>query len=124
MNPDAKGLVTLDELWDRQTVLIDKIKQDKPDFFTMPEPFPGYRLFMLLSFMIHEAVECQQETKWKWWKALENYKIDEANIPVEIADMWHVLIQISMEAGMDVQAVLKAFMDKHQENLNRQERRY
>lgn len=117
-------LVNLETFWDRQAILIEKIKKDKPGFFTDPEPFEGYRMFMLCSFMIHEAVELQQETKWKWWKALENYKINKDNIPVEIADMWHVLVQISMEAGMDVVAVMEAFLSKHEENLNRQERRY
>lgn len=119
-----KHAVLLEDFWSYQTVLIEKIKKDKPGFFTDPEPFKGYRLFMLLSFMIHEAVECQQETQWKWWKAKENYKTDPDNIPVEIADMWHVLVQITMEAGLDPHSLFQAFMDKHKENLNRQDRRY
>lgn len=117
------SFVSLDELFSKQRVLIDKIKSDKPDFWG-PEKFEGERIFRLCSFLIHEAVELQQETKWKHWKAIENYKIDYANRAVEIADLWHVLIQLTMECGMSPEDVLAAFNNKHLENLNRQERRY
>ena len=32
------------------------------------EPFSGYRIFMLSSALLHEVVELQRETGWKWWK--------------------------------------------------------
>ena len=115
--------MSLDELFSKQQELIDIIKSDKPDFWG-PEKFEGERIFRLCSFLIHEAVELQQETKWKHWKALENYNVDYENRKVEIADLWHVLIQLSMECGMDAEAVRKAFLDKHDENKNRQVRRY
>lgn len=117
------SFVNLDTMFYTQQKLIDKIKSDKPEFFEK-ESFTGERLFKLCSFLIHEAVELQQETKWKWWKAPENYKIDLKNREVEIADLWHVLIQISIEAGMSADDVLAAFYRKHEENLDRQERRY
>lgn len=117
------SFVSLDELFSKQRVLIDKIKSDKPDFWG-PEKFEGERIFRLCSFLIHEAVELQQETKWKHWKAIENYKIDYDNRKVEIADLWHVLIQLTMECGMSTEDVLAAFNNKHLENLSRQERRY
>jgi len=117
-------IVNLNSMFYTQKKLIDTIKKDKPEFFTAPEPFEGYRIFMLCSFLQHEAEELKMETKWKWWKAKENYKIDLENRKVEIADLWHVLIQISIEAGMDAYDVINAFSDKHDENMNRQSRRY
>lgn len=117
-------IVNLHRMFQIQKKLIDTIKKDKPEFFQDPEPFSGYRLFMLSSFLQHEAEELKMETKWKWWKAQENYKIDMENRKVEIADMWHVLIQISIEAGMDANDVFNSFYRKHQENLQRQENRY
>lgn len=117
-------IVNLHRMFQIQQKLIDTIKKDKPEFFTAPEPFEGYRLFMLASFMQHEAEELKMETKWKWWKAKENYKIDLENRKVEIADLWHVLIQLTMECGMDANDVFNEFYKKHRENLDRQERRY
>src|SRR5687768_11017366 len=116
--------ITLDEMFSTQRKLIDKIKSDKPDFWNTPEKFEGERIFRLCAFLIHEAVELQQETKWKHWKAPENYNIDLDNRKVEIADMWHVLIQISIEAGMDANVVFNEFYKKHKENIDRQSRRY
>ena len=118
------SFVNLDEMFYTQRKLIDKIKSDKPEFFKDPEPWEGYRIFILASFLQHEAEELKMETKWKYWKAPENYKIDLENRKVEIADMWHVLIQLTMEVGMSPEDILSAFNNKHRENMDRQERRY
>ncbi len=118
------SFVNLDTMFYAQKKLIDKIKQDKPEFFKDPEPWEGYRLFILASFLQHEAEELKMETKWKYWKAPENYKIDLENRLVEIADLWHVLIQISIEAGLSADDVMYHFNKKHDENMNRQTNRY
>ena len=103
----------LHKVWTKQTT----------EFFEK-ESFDGERIFRLCSFLIHEAVELQQETKWKWWKAPENYKIDYENRNVEIADLWHVLIQLSIEAGLTADDVMWHFNKKHEANIKRQEDRY
>lgn len=117
------SFVNLDDMFFTQRRLIEKIKADKPDFWG-PEKFEGERIFRLCAFLIQEAVELQFETKHKWWKAPENYKIDYDNRKVEIADLWHVLIQLTMECGMSPEDILAAFNNKHRENMDRQERRY
>jgi NTP pyrophosphatase (non-canonical NTP hydrolase) len=116
-------VVDLEEIFNIQQKLVDKIKQDKPAFWTV-ETFEGYRIFMLCSFLVHEAVELQKETKWKWWRAKENYIVDEKNIPVELADLWHVLIQLTQEAGFNADDVMNIYKEKNKENVDRQERRY
>jgi len=118
------SFVNLDTMFYAQKKLINKIKEDKPEFFKDPEPWEGYRLHMLCSFLQHEAEELKMETKWKWWKAPENYKIDYQNRKVEIVDLWHVLIQISIEAGMTADDVLAEFYKKHDANIKRQDDRY
>lgn len=123
-NTSIPSIVNLDTMFYAQKKLIDKIKKDKPDFWEQPEKFEGERIFRLCSFLIHEAVELQYDTKHKWWKAPENYKIDYENRKVEIADLFHVLIQLSIEVGMDANDVYNAFMTKHEENVQRQEDRY
>ena len=117
------SFVNLDTMFYTQKKLIDTIKKDKPQFWEK-ESFDGERIFKLCSFLIHEAVELQQECAWKWWKAPENYKLDYENRKVEIADLWHVLIQISIEAGLTADDVMWHFNKKHEENISRQERRY
>ena len=117
------SFVNLDTMFYTQQKLIDKIKKDKPEFWEK-ESFEGERIFRLCSFLIHEAVELQQETKWKHWKAPENFKIDYENRNVEIADLWHVLIQLSMECGLTADDVIWHFNKKHEANIKRQEDRY
>lgn len=123
MEEDIKKPETLKDIFTMQLDLMDKIKEDKPDFWSN-EKYEGERINRLCSFLIHEAVELQQETKWKWWKASENYEVDYENRKVEIADLWHVLIQLTMECGMDAEDIIEAYEKKWRANLKRQEDRY
>jgi dimeric dUTPase (all-alpha-NTP-PPase superfamily) len=117
-------MIDLEDLFEKQRHLIAKIREDKPEFFLAPEPFEGYRIYMLASFLQHECEEFKMETKWKWWKAKENYNIDKENRKVEIADMWHVLMQLTMEVGMTPEDIAEAYYKKWKENFKRQEERY
>ena len=90
--------------------------------YEMKEPFSGYRIFMISSALVHEAVELQRETNWKWWKKdkiLDNEKLQE-----EIIDLWHFLIQLSIEAGFEPQVLISKYMEKNKENTGRQLRGY
>lgn len=86
------------------------------------EPFSGYRIFMLSSALLHEVVELQRETDWKWWKTqkgIENQRIQE-----EIIDLWHFLIQLSIEAGLDPELLVSKYVEKNKENTKRQQQGY
>ena len=90
--------------------------------YEMKEPFSGYRIFMISSALVHEAIELQRETNWKWWKKdkiLDNEKLQE-----EIIDLWHFLIQLSIEAGFEPQILISKYMEKNKENTGRQLRGY
>ena len=90
--------------------------------YEMKEPFSGYRIFMISSALVHEAIELQRETNWKWWKKdkiLDNEKLQE-----EIIDLWHFLIQLSIEAGFEPQKLISKYMEKNKENTGRQLRGY
>ncbi|MBA2440566.1 MAG: dUTP diphosphatase [Thermoleophilaceae bacterium] len=106
----------------------EKISQDNnPEnkmkkLYEMEEPFSGYRIFMISSALVHEAIELQRETNWKWWKKdkiLDNEKLQE-----EIIDLWHFLIQLSIEAGFEPQMLISKYMEKNKENTGRQLRGY
>ena len=106
------------ELWNKhldywRTDLIPKSR----DFFMGKEPFGGYRIFMISSALVHECIELQRETQMKWWKKakpLDYDKIDE-----EIIDIWHFLIQLSIERGMDPEKVIDIYNKKLDENIKR-----
>lgn len=86
------------------------------------EPFSGYRIFMLCSALLHEVVELQRETGWKWWKtekAIEKQRIQE-----EVIDLWHFLIQLSIEAGLDPDMLISKYIVKNKENTKRQQQGY
>lgn len=90
--------------------------------YEIKEPFGGYRIFMLSSALLHEVVELQRETDWKWWKTekgIENHRIQE-----EVIDLWHFLIQLSIEAGLDPELLVAKYIQKNKENTKRQQQGY
>ncbi len=116
----------LDFLFDKQNELfkkqLGKNKNKMQNLYEIREPFEGYRIFMLSTALVHETIELQRETNWKWWKKesqMNNHKIQE-----EIIDIWHFLIQISIEAGLDSKKLVEKYIEKNQENLNRQVKGY
>ncbi len=102
----------------KNTAAVNKMK----NLYEIREPFDGYRIFMLSTALLHEAVELQRETNWKWWKS--ETKMNKDKIHEEIIDIWHFLIQVSIEAGMDPKTLVEKYLDKNKENLKRQETGY
>lgn len=90
--------------------------------YEMKEPFSGYKIFMISSALVHEAIELQRETNWKWWK--EDKTVDKEKLQEEIIDLWHFLIQLSIEAGFEPQTLISKYMEKNKENTGRQLRGY
>src|SRR5919199_6876378 len=115
----------LDLLFNEQRRLIQEIEgtsNKMQDIYKTPEPFVGYRIFMLSSAMLHEIIELQRETNWKWWKTSNPISINRCQ--EEVIDMWHFLIQLSRELGMDANAIVNKYLEKHNENMNRQKQGY
>jgi dimeric dUTPase (all-alpha-NTP-PPase superfamily) len=118
----------LDILFDKQNELFKKQLENTAsvnkmkNLYEIKEPFEGYRIFMLSTALLHEAVELQRETSWKWWK--KETKTDIDKVQEEIIDIWHFMIQVSIEAGLDSKKLIEKYMEKNRENLARQERGY
>ena len=118
----------LDILFDKQNELFKKQLENSAavnkmkNLYDIKEPFDGYRIFMLSTALLHEAVELQRETSWKWWK--KETKTDIDKVQEEIIDIWHFVIQVSIEAGLDPKKLIEKYMEKNRENLARQERGY
>ncbi len=116
----------LEFLFEKQEELFSKqlknTENKMASIYEKDEPFDGYRLFMLSTALIHEAIELQRETNWKWWK--KETKTDIDKVQEEIIDIWHFMIQVSIEAGLDPEKLVEKYMEKNMENLARQERGY
>lgn len=76
----------------------------------------------LSTAIIHEAVELQRLTNWKWWK--KPSKLDESAAREELIDIWHFVIQASLELGMTPAEILGEYVKKNQVNRERQKSGY
>ncbi|HEY6883606.1 MAG TPA: dUTPase [Nitrososphaeraceae archaeon] len=80
------------------------------------------RLSVLCTAMIHEAVELQRLTNWKWWKKAVEF--DEQQAKEELIDLWHFIVDASIELEMTPQDILDEYTKKNQINKDRQKNDY
>jgi dimeric dUTPase (all-alpha-NTP-PPase superfamily) len=80
------------------------------------------RVSALSTAIIHEAVELQRLTSWKWWKRPTPFDRDAAK--EELIDIWHFVIQASIELGMSPADILHEYRKKNQINRERQASQY
>ncbi len=83
---------------------------------------PEERISALCTAIIHEAVELQRTTNWKWWKSPIPFNKDEAK--EELIDIWHFVVQASLELGLKPEDILKEYERKNQINRDRQTNGY
>ena len=76
------------------------------------------RISNLCTAIIHEAVELQRLTNWKWWKTPVNF--DEKKAREELIDMWHFVVHASIELGMEPKDILDEYQKKNLVNRQRQ----
>ena len=107
---------TMDLIFSMQKELAKMMPKDRyPDN-------TGDRISALCTAMMHEVVELQRLTNWKWWKHESPLNIDDAT--EELIDVWHFVIQASLVLGLTPEMVLDAYMKKHAINVKRQEDGY
>ena len=68
--------------------------------------------------IMHEAVELQRTTNWKWWKTPTEF--DEAEAREELIDIWHFVVQASLELNLTPDDILKEYERKNEVNRQRQ----
>lgn len=108
----------LEELFDLQKVMQDRINDDK-----LPNLLPE-RIPMTVTSIIGELGEIlEEEQAWKDWK--ENpEKPDLDNLRMEVADLWHFVINLTLYLGMDARDLYEEFVDKNEVNHERQDNNY
>lgn len=76
------------------------------------------RISALSTAIIHEAAELQRLTSWKWWKKPAPF--DNAAAKEELIDIWHFVVQASIELGMSPDDILEEYRKKNKVNRDRQ----
>ena len=76
----------------------------------------------LCTAIMHEAVELQRTTNWKWWKIPTEF--NEAEAREELIDIWHFVVQASLELNLTPDDILKEYERKNEINRQRQKDGY
>lgn len=80
------------------------------------------RVSALCTAIMHEAIELQMTTNWKWWK--KPVKFDEVHAREELIDIWHFVVQASLELGLTPDDIVNEYKRKNEINRERQRNGY
>ena len=80
------------------------------------------RVSALCTANMHEAVELQRTTNWKWRKTPTAY--NEAEAREELIDIWLFVVQASLELNLTPDDILKEYERKNEINRQRQKDGY
>jgi len=106
----------LDSIFALQKGLADMMNLDR-----YPINVEG-RVAALCTAIIHEAVELQRTTNWKWWK--KSVQFNESEAREELIDIWHFVVQASLELNLSPEDILEQYKRKNQINRDRQRNGY
>jgi len=106
----------LDSIFTMQKSLADMMNLDR-----YPKDTEG-KVSALCTAIMHEAVELQRTTNWKWWKKPTAF--NEADAKEELIDIWHFVVQASLELNLTPDDILKEYERKNEINRQRQKDGY
>ena len=98
----------LDSIFSMQKGLEDMMNLDR-----YPKDTEG-KVSALCTAIMHEAVELQRTTNWKWWKTPTEF--NEAEAREELIDIWHFVVQASLELNLTPDDILKEYERKNEIN--------
>ena len=106
----------LDSIFSLQKGLTEMMNLDR-----YPKDTEG-KVSALCTAIMHEAVELQRLTNWKWWKTPTEFNEEEAR--EELIDIWHFVVQASLELNLTPEDILKEYERKNEINRQRQKDGY
>ncbi len=106
----------LEKIFDEQRKLVEYLEADRYPKRTEE------RVSALMTAIIHEAIELQDLTSWKWWKRPSGFEIERAQ--TELIDILHFVIQTALELQMTPQKLLNTYMNKNYVNRERKRSGY
>ncbi|MFB5646533.1 MAG: dUTPase [Candidatus Nitrosomaritimum yanchengensis] len=80
------------------------------------------RVSALCTAIMHEAVELQRTTNWKWWKTPTPF--NESDAREELIDIWHFVVQASLELNLTPDDIVEEYQRKNEINRERQRTGY
>lgn len=112
----SEKLDRLDAIFSLQKGLEKMMKLDR-----YPKDVEG-KISALSTAIIHEAVELQRTTNWKWWKTPTEFNESEAR--EELIDIWHFVVQASLELNLTPDDIVQEYRKKNEINRERQRTGY
>lgn len=112
------------ELTDDRLETIFKLQKGLSDMMKLdryPKDSEG-RISALSTAIMHEAVELQRTTNWKWWKTPTEFNIADAK--EELIDIWHFVVQASLELDLTPDDIVNEYRKKNDINRERQRSGY
>jgi len=106
----------LDSIFSKQIGLENMMNLDR-----YPKDTEG-KVSALCTAILHEAVELQRTTNWKWGKTPTEF--NEAEAREELIDIWHFVVQASLELNLTPDDILKEYERKNEINRQRQKDGY
>ncbi len=106
----------LESIFELQKGLADMMDLDR-----YPKDVEG-KISVLCTAIMHEAIELQRTTNWKWWKTPTAF--NEVEAKEELIDIWHFLIQASIELNLSPEDILKEYQRKNEINRQRENSGY
>ena len=80
------------------------------------------RVSALSTAIMHEAMELQRTTNWKWWKTPTSF--NKADAREELIDIWHFVVQASLELNLTPDDIVGEYKRKNEINRDRQKNGY
>lgn len=114
------GMGNLHEMFHKQILLQRRLHYgDKPLPSLQLDKIP-----MTVTSIVAEIGEILEEVQgWKNWK--KNPKpIDQKNLDTEVADLWHFVINLTLQLGYSAEDVYRVFVEKNKTNHIRQDNNY
>jgi len=109
----------LDAIFRMQKIFADQIGNK----YGFNKRYPEDQVKALCTAIIHEAVELQDHTNWKWWK-MERVIEDKDAAREELIDIFHFVIHAALVLGMTADDFLNEYKKKMEINKQRQEQGY
>lgn len=124
---------SLQDIFNLQAYLMDKM-HDREVHNGSPEVTPARRgklidrtvqnrLHELFGYTVRELAEAMQHLKNKPWRDTLT-GVDKAEFYEELVDTFHFFVEMCITAGMTYEDLRDGYLEKHQENLNRQDNGY
>ncbi len=92
------------------------------DTTAMPEEKKAEWILNYCRAMSQEIAELTDSVPWKWWAKYQTF--DRQNAQVEVVDLFHFLISLAQVLDMSAEDVFKAYCQKHEVNVARQQAGY